>query len=55
MTVKSGNLDIQKAGNLLQSPLLTENEDYKLKVKIVDKERPILKWKKNLAKIIYAD
>ena len=45
VTVKSGNLDIQKLGTY-SITIAYGNEDYKLKVKIVDKERPILKWKK---------
>ena len=45
VTVKSGNLDIQKLGTY-SITIAYGNEDYKLKVKVVDKERPILKWKK---------
>ena len=45
VTVKSGNMDIQKLGTY-SITIAYGNEDYKLKVKVVDKERPILKWKK---------
>lgn len=45
VTVKSGNLDIQKLGTY-SITIAYEKEDYKLKVKVVDKEKPVLKWKK---------
>ena len=45
VTVKSGNLDIQKLGTYTVT-IAYGKEDYKLKVKVVDKEKPVLKWKK---------
>lgn len=46
VTVKSGNLDIQKLGTYAIT-IAYEKETYDVKVKVVDKEKPVLKWKKD--------